>query len=111
MKTSPARSRGSSVVGAVLALMTFAVTAGIPIPAEANQSVVPGPFPLANQPRVMDGRIYAIDTLGDTVIVGGTFTRIRPATGTEIAQRGIFKFNVIHRPDRHGVPADTERQR
>jgi hypothetical protein len=94
MKTSPARSRGLSVVGAVVALMTFVMTMGIPIPADANQSVVPGTFPLANQPRVMDGRIYAIDTRGDTVIVGGTFTRIRPASGTEIAQRGIFKFNV-----------------
>ena len=74
--------------------MTFAVIAGISIPAEANQSVVPGPIPLANQPRVMDGRIYAIDTRGNSVIVGGTFTRIRNATGTEITQRGIFKFNV-----------------
>ena len=94
MKTSGTRSRRSSVFGAVLALMTFAVIAGISIPADANQSVVPGPFPLSNQPRVMDGRIYAIDTLGNSVIVGGTFTRVRNATGTEITQRGIFKFNV-----------------
>ncbi|MBA3288471.1 MAG: delta-60 repeat domain-containing protein, partial [Acidimicrobiia bacterium] len=57
---------------------------------------MPSTFPLGNQPRVMDGRIYSIDTRGNSVMVGGTFTRIRPAaTGSaEIAQRGIFKFDV-----------------
>ncbi|MBA3286527.1 MAG: hypothetical protein H0U21_00695 [Acidimicrobiia bacterium] len=80
----------------LLAFATLASAAGVATPAVANQSVVPGTFPLANQPRVMDGRIYSLDTRGNSVVVGGTFTRIRPgASGSaEINQARLFKFDV-----------------
>ena len=97
MRTEWARTRPTSMVGAgMLALTMLVVTAGAATPAVANQSVVPSTFPLANQPRVMDGRIYSIDTRGTSVVVGGTFTRIRPAPSgsTEISRAYIFKFDV-----------------
>ena len=63
---------------------------------EGPQDVVVDDFPISNQPRVMDGRVYAIDSFGDWVVVGGTFTTIRnAATGSpEISQPYLFKFNV-----------------
>ncbi len=96
MGVQRARVRRSLASGVLLAFATLASAAGVATPAVANQSVVPGTFPLANQPRVMDGRIYSIDTRGNSVVVGGTFTRIRPgASGSaEINQARLFKFDV-----------------
>ena len=65
-------------------------------PARGAQDVVVDDFPLIDEPRVMDGRIYAIDSHGDDVIVGGTFSTIRGSTQAdpEILQKYLFKFNV-----------------
>ena len=65
-------------------------------PAAAVQDVVVDEFPLYDQPRVMDGRIYAIDSVGDSVVVGGTFSTIREAgdSNPELTQAYLFKFDV-----------------
>ena len=80
----------------VAVFMTMAAVL-VPIPtALAGQDVVVDDFPLANQPRVMDGTILAIDSDGDNVIVGGTFSTIRNGAfgSPEITQKYLFKFNA-----------------
>src|SRR5688500_8863696 len=80
-------------------VLAVAVAAGLVMgsgsPAPADQDVVVSPTPEAKHPRVLDGRIYAIDNQGPSVLVGGTFTRIRNSAGgsPEIAQGKLFKFN------------------
>ncbi len=94
MRVGRARTRRISMAGAAVLALTMTIWG--PTPAVANQSVVPSTFPLASQPRVMDGRIYSIDTRGNSVVVGGTFTRLRPAPAgsAEISQAYLFKFDV-----------------
>jgi hypothetical protein len=80
-------------------VLAVAVAAGLVMgsgsPAPADQDVVVSPTPEAKHPRVLDGRIYAIDNQGPSVLVGGTFTKIRnsAAGSPEIAQARLFKFN------------------
>jgi len=83
-------------LGLFAAFATLAVSIGTIAPAAATQSVVAQDFPVWNQPRVMDGRVYAIDSFGDDVIVGGTFTTIRnaPTSSPQVSQSYLFKFNV-----------------
>ena len=54
------------------------------------------PTPEAKHPRIMDGRVYSIDSDGPDVLVGGTFTRIRnngadPAD--DVTQPRLFRFD------------------
>ncbi|MBA3289504.1 MAG: delta-60 repeat domain-containing protein [Acidimicrobiia bacterium] len=83
-----------AVVGAAL-LVAFVAPATVPSVGAAGTGVVDD-FPLANQPRIMDGRVYAIVSSGTSVYVGGTFTTIRPASSSaaQIPQAYLFKFDV-----------------
>ncbi|MBA3289317.1 MAG: hypothetical protein H0U21_15095, partial [Acidimicrobiia bacterium] len=88
-------ARSLSTVGCLAVLGLVAALLPTP-PARAAMTGVVDDFPLANQPRVMDGRIYAIVSRGNAVYVGGTFTTIRPAASTaaQIPQAFLFKFDV-----------------
>lgn len=62
--------------------------------AHADQTVVVDPHPENIQPRIMNGRVYAIDTHGPLVAVGGSFTTIRAGGGgADIPRQWIFLFN------------------
>ncbi len=52
--------------------------------------------PQNNTPRVLDGRVQAIKRIGDTVIVGGTFTQVQEAApnSTILSRSGLFAFDV-----------------
>ncbi len=80
-----------SAVFAILVALAVSITA-----ASAAQNVVVEEGPIWNEPRIMDGRVYAIDSFGDSVVVGGTFTSIRnaPSESVDIAQSFLFKFDV-----------------
>ena len=84
----------ASVVAAVAVASGLVVGSGAPAP--ADQDVVVSPNPEAKHPRVLDGRIYAIDDLGTDVVVGGTFTKIRNSAGgsPDITQPKLFKFDT-----------------
>ena len=79
-----------------VALAVVAAAFAIVPTASAVQDVIVDDDPLFNEPRVMDGRVYAIDSHGDDVIVGGTFTTIRnaPTDAPQLPQAYLFKFNV-----------------
>lgn len=94
---SARRVRGGRwlVSGVVAAAVASGLVVGAGSPAPADQNVVVSPTPEAKHPRVMDGRIYAIDSEGPNVLVGGTFTTIRngPAGSPGIAQGKLFRFS------------------
>ncbi len=79
MRVGRARTRRISMAGAAVLALTMTIWG--PTPAVANQSVVPSTFPLASQPRVMDGRIYSIDTRGNSVVVGGHVHPVEAGAG------------------------------
>ncbi len=46
-------------------------------------------------PHILDGTVYSIVQVGDMVVVGGSFTRVRSATSsTEITRNRVFAFNA-----------------
>lgn len=75
--TSPARIR---LLG-ILALLV-AVAAGT-LPANAQHAAHPGvvsPRPVDWTPHVQNGTVHAVTVVGDTVVVGGTFTEVADAS-------------------------------
>jgi hypothetical protein len=76
------------------------VVTGVLLPIGAA-SAAPADTQLASEdpanytPRVQDGRVQSIVRIGDTVVVGGSFTSVIDATtGTTLARTGIFAFNA-----------------
>ncbi|MFL6287497.1 MAG: PKD domain-containing protein, partial [Actinomycetes bacterium] len=88
------RGRAWAVITAV------AVTTGVLLPISAA-SAAPATTQLASEdpanytPRVQDGQVQSIVRIGDTVVVGGTFTSVIDATtGNTLNRTGIFAFNA-----------------
>ena len=78
-------------VGLLLGVLALTFSA-MPL-ADAQQDTLVSEDPLTNLPRVLDGRIYGIDSVGSTVIVGGTFTTISDTAVGSMNQPSLFKFN------------------
>ncbi|TNM36341.1 hypothetical protein FHP29_19495 [Nocardioides albidus] len=52
--------------------------------------------PAGFTPHVMDGDVFAMARVGDTIVVGGTFTRVRNAgSSTDIPRQNLFAFNAF----------------
>lgn len=50
--------------------------------------------PAGFTPHVMDGAVYSLALVGDLVVVGGSFTRVRNAgSTTDIPRRNVFAFH------------------
>jgi hypothetical protein len=76
------------------------VTSAVLLPIGAANAA-PADTQLASQnpanytPRVQDGRVQSIVRIGDTVVVGGSFTSVIDATtGTTLARTGLFAFDA-----------------
>ncbi|GAB2780896.1 hypothetical protein GCM10027020_38040 [Nocardioides salsibiostraticola] len=80
------------LTAAFMALAGLAVT---PAPVQAGQDVVVNPKPDQKQPRILNGRVYGIDSSGPLVVVGGSFTSIRngAAGAPDQTQQWLFMFN------------------
>lgn len=53
--------------------------------------------PAAGTPQVLDGRVYAVTQVGDTIVLGGTFTRVRDAgagPADVLRRRGLVAFSA-----------------
>lgn len=52
--------------------------------------------PQNDTPRVLDGRVQAISRIGDTVVVGGTFTQVQEAAPNSpvLLRTGLFAFDA-----------------
>ncbi|MCR1783696.1 PKD domain-containing protein [Nocardioides carbamazepini] len=86
-----------ALVGAVLA-------GAAPPPAQAADTGNPAPQtgrivdddPVGFTPHVMDGDVFTMARVGNTIVVGGTFTRVRSSgSSTDIARRNLFAFDAF----------------
>lgn len=51
--------------------------------------------PVAGTPHVLDGRVYAVTRVGNTIILGGSFTRVRnESSTTEIVRNGLVALDA-----------------
>ena len=84
------------VMPVLVAALMF--VAGLPISSiavQVEQPVVANPDPSDNTPQVLDGQVNAIIQMGDTVIVGGTFTQVRRVNNQTILDRPyVFAYDV-----------------
>ena len=94
-------SRGGRAVALATALLTaLTVFGGIGVaPVEAshlNQGIVVSADPVDNTPYVMDGHVTAIVTVGDRVIVGGTFHTVRNVgVPVDLTRNYIFAYDPV----------------
>jgi len=81
----------------VLGLAMASLVAAAPEPAGANtypQGLVVSADPVDFTPHVLNGNVNAITTVGNRVIVGGTFTQVKNAGSSTVLTRNyIFAFD------------------
>ncbi|MDQ6527211.1 PKD domain-containing protein [Nocardioides sp. LHD-245] len=94
-------------IGLLLAagILVTAAPAGVPAPpAGAADTGNPAPQtgrivdddPVGFTPHVMDGDVFTMTRVGNTIVVGGTFTRVRNAgSSTDIPRRNLFAFDAF----------------
>jgi len=84
-------------VAAVLALLTgvslLALHGGLATAAPPTQSSVVGSVP-AQTPAVDDGSVLSINTVGNTVVAGGTFTRAASRGGAMVTRNYLMAFDA-----------------
>lgn len=99
------RVLAAGAVFATLALTAGAATA-IPATAGTGQSHVVSDNPADWTPNVLDGAVKAITSVGNKVIVGGTFTQVQAASGgATLSRPHIFAFDQgTGKIDTHFVP-------
>ncbi|MGH8976067.1 MAG: PKD domain containing protein, partial [Acidimicrobiia bacterium] len=77
----------------------FAVLAALAVPAPAAGAAVRhdrvvSDAPAPSTPAVLDGEVRAVARVGNRVVVGGTFDRVREAgTGAVLDRAGLFAFD------------------
>lgn len=86
-----ARTTSVSVLAAVLTLFPTGVAAA----GTTEHSKVVSADPVNTTPHVLDGIVNAIALVGGTVVVGGSFGRVRDAGSTETLERdNIFAYDL-----------------
>jgi hypothetical protein len=78
-----------------IAIAATALLGTTPAMASTAQSAVVSTNPVANTPNVLQGTVYAIAVVGNTVVVGGDFSSVANAAGTKTYQRPkIFTYDM-----------------
>ncbi|MFI5936947.1 delta-60 repeat domain-containing protein [Actinoplanes sp. NPDC051494] len=68
---------------------------GAPARADMAQSTVVSANPVDFTPHVLDGTVWALTVVGDTVVVGGNFTKVQDsARRTTYNRRNIFAYGL-----------------
>jgi len=81
----------------LFAVVTVAVAtlAGVvPAVAQVAQPAVVSTDPVDWTPHVLDGTVHAIATVGDTVVVGGTFSAVATAEGRQYRRDYLLAFDA-----------------
>ena len=58
------------------------------------QPVVVAQKPVNWSPQVLDGRVQALVRVGNTIVVGGSFTKVRPLGGAVVERSDLFAFDA-----------------
>ena len=71
------------------------VTGAVPAAADVAQSKVVSADPVDFTPHVLNGTVWAVAVVGDTVVVGGTFHKVANSTRTRTYNRkNIFAYGL-----------------
>ncbi|WP_214409933.1 delta-60 repeat domain-containing protein [Sphaerisporangium fuscum] len=100
-------TRKSAVIAAPLLAGALAVLPAAPASAgDVAHPRVVSADPVDTTPHVLDGIVNAFALVGDTVVVGGDFSRVREARGSATLPRdGVFAFDLrTGRVDRRFAP-------
>jgi hypothetical protein len=80
---------------AVALLTTAGLVGAVPAVADVAQSKVVSANPVDFTPHVTDGTVWAAAVVGDTVVVGGSFSKVTDKTGTRTYnRRNIFAYGL-----------------
>ena len=87
----------SGLVLSALVTATLVVTSGPASAVQTPQVLAVNPDPANFTPHVLDGEVYAVAEVGNTIVLGGVFTRARnaPDGSPELARTNILSFNKI----------------
>ena len=68
---------------------------GLPAAADLAHPAVVSTNPVDHTPHVLDGTVWSIAVDGDTVVVGGTFTKVADSSRRQtLARRNLFAFGL-----------------
>ncbi|GAA3351352.1 hypothetical protein GCM10020358_80730 [Amorphoplanes nipponensis] len=91
---------------AATALTCAALLGATPAAADMAQTAVVSANPVDFTPHVLDGTVWALAVVGDTVVVGGTFTKVQDsARRTTYARKNIFAYGLRDGAVRAFAPA------
>lgn len=85
------RARMAALVFAPLAALAAVSVAGAEV--NSSHSVVVSATPAAKTPNILDGIVNGIATVGNEVVVGGTFTQVKSSNGTTLNRSELLAFN------------------
>ncbi len=57
------------------------------------QSVVVSATPASKTPNILNGVVNGIATVGNRIVVGGTFTSVKSSNGTTLNRSELLSFN------------------
>ena len=79
----------------VLSAVPAAVTGVSPAAADMAQSAVVSTDPVDYTPHVLDGTLWTLALVGDTVVVGGSFTKVTDSSRKQTyARKNIFAYGL-----------------
>ena len=91
---------------AAAALTCAALLGAAPAPADLAQSAVVSANPVDFTPHVLDGTVWALAVVGDTVVVGGSFTKVQDSPRkTTYDRQEHFRVRAARRRDPFVRPA------
>jgi hypothetical protein len=80
---------------AATALTCAALLGATPASADMAQPAVVSTNPVDFTPHVLDGTVWALAVVGDTVIVGGSFTKVQNSSRkTTYARKNVFAYGL-----------------
>ena len=80
---------------AATAMTCAALLGATPAAADPAQSAVVSADPVDFTPHVLDGTVWALAVVGDTVVVGGSFTRVQDsARKATYVRKNIFAYGL-----------------
>ena len=80
---------------AAAAMTCAALLAATPAVADPAQPAVVSADPVDHTPHVLDGTVWALTVVGDTVVVGGSFTKVQDSSRKlTYSRRNIFAYGL-----------------